>query len=88
MGLLNRQGQPRHLDWVDEQTQQLQPIPNPLRQQILTSPGLTRFPIDHDPALAESRNIVVTATANQPLLLVARPVLTSTSEGPGMAQWL
>jgi diguanylate cyclase (GGDEF)-like protein len=83
LGLLDRQGRPRHLDWVNEQSQQLEPVPIPLRQQILTSPGLNRFPEDdHDSALANSRNILVTPTATQPLLLAARPVLTSTSKGP------
>ncbi len=82
LGLLDRQGRPRHLDWVNEQTQQLQPVPSPLREQILTSAGLNHFPADDDPALADSRNIFVIPTATQPLLLAARPVLTSTGQGP------
>jgi diguanylate cyclase (GGDEF)-like protein len=82
LGLLDRQGRARHLDWVNEQTKQLQPVPNPLHQQILNSPGLIRFPADDDPALSSSRNIFVLPTTNQPLLLAARPVLTSTSKGP------
>lgn len=82
LGILDRQSRPRHLDWMNEKKQQLEPVSRPLRQQILTSPGLNRFPADNDPALANSRNILITPTANQPLLLASRPVLTSTGQGP------
>jgi diguanylate cyclase (GGDEF)-like protein len=82
LGLLDRQGRLRHLDQVNEKTQRLIPVTNPLRQQILSSLGFNRFPSDNDQALAESRNIFVAPTSTHPLLLVVRPVLKSTSAGP------
>jgi diguanylate cyclase (GGDEF)-like protein len=82
IGLLDRQGRLRHLDQVNEKTNRLQPVPNPLRQQILSSPGLNRFPSDNDKTLDESRNIFAIPTSTHPLLLAVRPVLKSNSAGP------
>ncbi len=82
LGLSDRWGTWRHLDRVNVQTQMLQVAPANLRQQIIQSLELQRFPSDHEPALTESRSIFVMATAPHPLLLASRPVLKSTGQGP------
>ncbi len=82
LGLLDRWGTWRHLDWVNAQTQKLQVAPAKVRQQITQALELQRFPADHESTLTGSRHIFVMSTALQPLLLATRPVLKSTGLGP------
>jgi diguanylate cyclase (GGDEF)-like protein len=81
-GVLDREGKPIHLDWVDRRSLKLKPLPNPIRADLLREKQLTRFPADNDSALGSSRNLAVVQTRGEPLLVAARPILTGDAKGP------
>jgi diguanylate cyclase (GGDEF)-like protein len=81
-GLLDREGKPIHLDWVDRRSRSLKPVPNSIRADLLREKQLTRFPADNDSALGRSRNLAVVQTKGEPLLVAARPILTGDAKGP------
>jgi diguanylate cyclase (GGDEF)-like protein len=87
-GVLDRDGNPLHLDWVDRQSQQLKPLENSISTDLLRERQLTGFPEDNDPALSRSRNLAVVQTTSEPLLVATRPILTSNAEGPRQGTFL
>ncbi|WP_392408617.1 diguanylate cyclase domain-containing protein [Chlorogloeopsis fritschii] len=82
LGILDRKDNPIHLDWIDWRSQQIKPLPNTIRDDLLRERLLTRFPADDDPALGSSRNLAVVQTSTELLLVAARPILTGDAKGP------
>jgi sensor domain CHASE-containing protein len=88
IGVLDHDGNPLHLDWVDRKSRQLKPLENSIRADLLREGQLTSFPADKDPALGRSRNLAVVQTISKPLLVATRPILTSNAEGPRQGTFL
>ncbi|MEE3717181.1 diguanylate cyclase [Tumidithrix elongata RA019] len=81
LGILDREDNFIHLDWVDRKSRQIKALPDRLRADLLKEKRLTEFPADNDPALENSRNVAAVKTTNDLLLLASRPILRSNGKG-------
>lgn len=87
-GMLDRKGNFIHLDWIDRRSQQLKPLPEPSRADLLRARQLISFPEDCNLALRDSRNLAIIPTTDKPLLVVSRPILTRDATGPHRGTFL
>lgn len=81
-GILDQQGNPIHLDWLNNKKQQLETLTKQESNTLLNNQTLSWLHNTHGKTLSASRNLGFLMTQRGVLLLATRPILTSNGHGP------
>jgi diguanylate cyclase (GGDEF)-like protein len=81
-GILDSQGNPIHLDWLNHQKQKLYTLTKTEISALLTNQTLSWLSNTQGKTLSSSRNLGFVMTQRGLLLLATRPILTSNGHGP------
>lgn len=81
-GILDKKGNPIHLDWLNSNTHQLESLISNQRVNLLSNKTLQLLVNTHGTTLSNSRNMGFVMTPRGVLLVATRPILTSNAYGP------
>lgn len=81
-GILDQQGNPIHLDWLNHKTQQLETLTKSESSTLLSNQTLSWLHNTRGKTLSSSRNLGFVMTQRGLLFLATRPILTSNGHGP------